>query len=604
MTVVFSNPLPIPVLGFCAYSGTGKTTLLKQLIPELNQRGIRLAVIKHAHHNFDVDIPGKDSYEMRKAGARQVLVASHVRWALMTEDPVENDPQLQHLLSQIEADKVDIVLVEGFKKLALPKIELHRAAHNKPLIHVHDDNIVAIACCDETQVPDTLTRLDLNNINQIADFVQHYQQNWQVPQVSLPISFDNQALGEQPESEYGISVSQGISKVLNQVKPINQTELVDLIDIENRVLAHDIISEINVPQQTNSAMDGYAFAFDSVNNSPLKIVGEVLAGHHYPNILQQGEAVRIMTGATLPQGADTIQARELAEESNQTVSLLEPNYIIKGQHVRLAGEDIAQGEVALSAGTRLGSAELGLMASLGFNRLPIFKRPVVAVFSTGDEVSQPGEELKPNCIFDANRYTILSMAKKLGCQVIDLGIIDDNEQTLTSTLRDAASRADVVISSGGVSVGNADYIKMALANVGSTHFWRINMRPGRPLAVGNINQSLFFGLPGNPVTVMVSFMQFVQPAIRKLAGETHWQPQFIPAIAAQPLRSKTGRTEFLRGIYHIAKDGQIHVSTTGAQGSGMLSSMVNANCLIVIGEETATIPKDDRVFIQPFADLL
>lgn len=604
MTVVFSNPLPIPVLGFCAYSGTGKTTLLKQLIPELNQRGIRLAVIKHAHHNFDVDIPGKDSYEMRKAGARQVLVASHVRWALMTEDPVENDPQLQHLLSQIEADKVDIVLVEGFKKLALPKIELHRAAHNKPLIHVHDDNIVAIACCDETQVPDTLTRLDLNNINQIADFVQHYQQNWQVPQVSLPISFDNQALGEQPESEYGISVSQGISKVLNQVKPINQTELVDLIDIENRVLAHDIISEINVPQQTNSAMDGYAFAFDSVNNSPLKIVGEVLAGHHYPNILQQGEAVRIMTGATLPQGADTIQARELAEESNQTVSLLEPNYIIKGQHVRLAGEDIAQGEVALSAGTRLGSAELGLMASLGFNRLPIFKRPVVAVFSTGDEVSQPGEELKPNCIFDANRYTILSMAKKLGCQVIDLGIIDDNEQTLTSTLRDAASRADVVISSGGVSVGNADYIKMALANVGSTHFWRINMRPGRPLAVGNINQSLFFGLPGNPVAVMVSFMQFVQPAIRKLAGETHWQPQFIPAIAAQPLRSKTGRTEFLRGIYHIANDGQIHVSTTGAQGSGMLSSMVNANCLIVIGEETATIPKDDRVFIQPFADLL
>ena len=178
MTVEFSNPLPIPVLGFCAYSGTGKTTLLKQLIPELNQRGIRLAVIKHAHHNFDVDIPGKDSFEMRKAGARQVLVASHVRWALMTEDPVENDPQLQHLLRQIEADKVDMVLVEGFKKLALPKIELHRAAHNKPLIHVHDDNIVAIACCADTQVPDTLTRLDLNNVSQIADFVQQYQQNW------------------------------------------------------------------------------------------------------------------------------------------------------------------------------------------------------------------------------------------------------------------------------------------------------------------------------------------------------------------------------------------------------------------------------------------
>jgi len=351
-------------------------------------------------------------------------------------------------------------------------------------------------------------------------------------------------------------------------------------------------------------MDGYAFAFDSLSTAPLKIVAEVLAGHNYPNILQAGEAVRIMTGATVPQGADTIQARELAEESGQTVTLLETQNIVKGQHIRLAGEDIAQGEVALCAGSRLGAAELGLMASLGFNRLPLFKRPVVAVFSTGDEVSQPGDELKPNCIFDANRYTILAMAKKLGCQVIDLGIIDDNEQTLTDTLRDAATKADIVISSGGVSVGNADYIKMALANVGNTHFWRINMRPGRPLAVGKINQSLFFGLPGNPVAVMVSFMQFVQPAIRKLAGEINWQPQFIPAIADHALRSKTGRTEFLRGVYSIGNDGKIHVQTTGAQGSGMLNSMVNANCLIVIADDTATIPAGDSVFIQPFADLL
>ncbi|GGP47935.1 bifunctional molybdopterin-guanine dinucleotide biosynthesis adaptor protein MobB/molybdopterin molybdotransferase MoeA [Shewanella saliphila] len=604
MTVVFSNPLPIPVLGFCAYSGTGKTTLLKQLIPALNQRGIRLAVIKHAHHNFDVDIPGKDSFEMRKAGAKQVLVASHVRWALMTEDPVEDDPKLQHLLRQIEADKVDIVLVEGFKKLALPKIELHRAAHNKPLIHVHDDNIVAIACCEDTQVPDSLTRLDLNNVAQIADFVEHYKNSWQAPKAQLPICFNDADIPKPTGSEQGISVSQGISTVLSQVLPTRETELVDLIDIDNRVLAHDIISEINVPQQTNSAMDGYAFAFDNLSKAPLKVVAEVLAGHHYPNVLQSGEAVRIMTGATVPQGADTIQPRELTQEQDNQLTLLEAEHITKGQHVRLAGEDIAQGEVALAAGSRLGAAELGLMASLGFNRLPIFKRPVVAVFSTGDEVSQPGDELKPNCIYDANRYTILSMAKKLGCQVIDLGIIDDNEQTLTSTLSDAATKADIVISSGGVSVGNADYIKMALANVGSTHFWRINMRPGRPLAVGKIDQSLFFGLPGNPVAVMVSFMQFVQPAIRKLAGETQWQPQFIPAIAAQPLRSKTGRTEFLRGVYSIADNGQIQVKTTGAQGSGMLNSMVNANCLIVIADDTASIPAGESVFIQPFADLL
>lgn len=178
MTIVFTNPLAIPVLGFCAYSGTGKTTLLTQLIPELNRRGLRLAVLKHAHHDFDVDTPGKDSYEMRKAGAQQVLVASHVRWALMTEAASEGDPDLTHLLRQLDASKADIVLVEGFKKLTLPKIELHRAAHNTPFIHTHDDNIIAIACCDDTLPPVGLTRLDINNISQIADFVLNYCDNY------------------------------------------------------------------------------------------------------------------------------------------------------------------------------------------------------------------------------------------------------------------------------------------------------------------------------------------------------------------------------------------------------------------------------------------
>jgi molybdopterin-guanine dinucleotide biosynthesis protein MobB len=178
MTIAFTNPLTIPVLGFCAYSGTGKTTLLTQLIPELNRRGLRLAVLKHAHHDFDVDTPGKDSYEMRKAGAQQVIVASHMRWALMTEDPVEGDPDLIYLLKQLDTNKADIVLVEGFKKLALPKIELHRAAHGKTFIHIQDENIIAIACCNDTQLPTSLLRLDINNINQIADFVIQYKNNY------------------------------------------------------------------------------------------------------------------------------------------------------------------------------------------------------------------------------------------------------------------------------------------------------------------------------------------------------------------------------------------------------------------------------------------
>lgn len=599
MSIPFTNPLSIPVLGFCAYSGTGKTTLLKKLIPELNRRGIRLAVIKHAHHDFDVDIPGKDSYEMRKAGARQMLVASHVRWALMTEDEVDDAPKLPHLLQQIEQDKVDIVLVEGFKKLELPKIELHRAAHGKPFIHTQDDNIQAIACCEETQLPSDLRRLDINNVGQIADFVIEYAEQYQHCPTSLPLA---PSCGCELDTSKTLSVRQGIDKILTYVNPVSASELVALDELNGRVLAQDAISPIDVPQQTNSAMDGYAFKYSEPMLDEYKIVADIMAGHQYDGTLQANEAVRIMTGATVPAGADTVQMKELATDTGDTVSF--EGEITLAQHVRLAGEDIPQGSSALTANKRIQAPEQGLLASLGFGELPVYRRPRVAVFSTGDEVCQPGEPLKANCIYDSNRFTIKSMVKKLGCEVIDLGIIHDSQAALEEALKQAAIDADVVISSGGVSVGDADFIKLALEEVGQINFWRINMRPGRPLAFGQIGDSLFFGLPGNPVAVMVSFMQFVQPALRKLAGEKEWQANMIPAVADCHLRSRTGRTEFTRGIYHLASDGKLHVSTTGAQGSGMLSSMVKGNCLIVVGEKDDQLNPGDTVYIQPFADLL
>ncbi|AQS35387.1 molybdopterin-guanine dinucleotide biosynthesis protein MobB [Shewanella psychrophila] len=599
MSIPFTNPLSIPVLGFCAYSGTGKTTLLKKLIPELNSRGVKLAVVKHAHHNFDVDIPGKDSFEMRKAGARQMLVASHVRWALMTENAVEGDPQLPHLLQQIEQDKVDIVLVEGFKKLELPKIELHRAAHGKPFIHTQDDNIQAIACCDDTQVPSELHRLDINNVAQIADFVIEYIGKWQASPAPVPLAASS---GCEFEMSKTLSVGQGIDNILSFVKPITDTEQLVLDDLSGRVLAEDAISPVDVPLNTNSAMDGYAFKLSEPRLERYTVVADVMAGHQYKGTLQDGEAVRIMTGAPVPAGADTIQAKELANEQGSEVSF--QGEIVLGQHVRLAGEDIAKGKTALAAHKRMQASEQGMLASLGFGQLPVFRRPKVAVFSTGDEVCQPGEPLKQNCIYDSNRFTIKSMVRKLGCEVIDLGIIHDSEDALAEALKQAAVDADVVISSGGVSVGDADFIKLALDRVGQINFWRINMRPGRPLAFGQIGDSLFFGLPGNPVAVMVSFIQFVQPALRKLAGETNWQPSLVPAVADCKMRSREGRTEFIRGVYHLAQDGKLHVTTTGAQGSGMLSSMVKGNCLIIIGEQDDQLNPGDTVYIQPFADLL
>ena len=599
MSIPFTNPLSIPVLGFCAYSGTGKTTLLKKLIPELNRRGIRLAVIKHAHHDFDVDIPGKDSYEMRKAGARQMLVASHVRWALMTEDLVKEAPSLPHLLKQIEQDKVDLVLVEGFKKLELPKIELHRASHGKPFIHTQDSNIQAIACCDDTQLPSDLRRLDINNVEQIADFVIEYANHWQPCTPSLPLAPE---CGCELDTSKTLSVRQGIDKILSYVKPVTDIETIALDESSCRVLAHDAISPVDVPQHTNSAMDGYAFKYSEPMLDSYKIVADVMAGHSYQHRLNDGEAVRIMTGAPIPTGADTIQMKEMAEDNGESVSF--SGKITLGQHIRLAGEDIAKDQTALAAGHRLQAAHQGMLASLGFGQLPVYRKPRIAVFSTGDEVCQPGQPLKPNCIYDSNRFTIKSMVKQLGCEVIDLGIIHDSEEALVDALKGAAVQADVVISSGGVSVGDADFIKLALAKVGQINFWRINMRPGRPLAFGQIGDSLFFGLPGNPVAVMVSFMQFVQPALRKLAGELEWAPTMLPAVADCHLRSREGRTEFTRGVYHLAADGRLHVTSTGAQGSGMLSSMVKGNCLIVIGEQDELLNPGDTVYIQPFADLL
>lgn len=599
MSNSFKNPLSIPVLGICAYSGTGKTTLLRQLIPSLAEQGIRVAVVKHAHHDFDVDVPGKDSYEVRKAGAKQVLVASHVRWALMTEAPCEGDPQLTHLLSQIEVDKVDMVLVEGFKKLTLPKIELHRAAHGQPFIYQNDKNILAIACCQDTQLPQEIQRLDLNNVQQICDFVTSYVNNWQAPALKLPLT---PACGCDVADSKSLSVCQGVEKILSYVEPITAAEPVALDELNARVLATDAVSPVNVPQHTNSAMDGYAFALADPMPERFTLVGEVMAGYQYAGKIQAGQAVKIMTGAPVPEGADTVQPREMAHEEQGNVRFDGP--ISLGQHVRQAGEDIAKGAVALNANQRLGPAEQGLLASLGFAELAVIRRPKIAIFSTGDEVCEPGQALKPSCIYDSNRFTVKSMAKKLGCDVIDLGIIEDSEAALAAALLKGAAQADVIISSGGVSVGDADYIKTVLEQVGQINFWRINMRPGRPLAFGQIDNKLFFGLPGNPVAVMVSFLQFVQPALRKLAGESQWQNRLIPAISDVALRSRKGRTEFTRGIYQLGDDGRLHVKTTGAQGSGMLSSMVKGNCLIVIDEHDDAIEVGAQVYIQPFADLL
>ncbi|MFL7011209.1 bifunctional molybdopterin-guanine dinucleotide biosynthesis adaptor protein MobB/molybdopterin molybdotransferase MoeA [Enterovibrio norvegicus] len=590
----------LPVLGFAAFSGTGKTTLLEKLIPALVEKGIRIAMVKHAHHDFDVDKPGKDSYRLRKAGATQMLISSRYRHALMTETP-DDECTLNQLLGQLDQNNADLVLVEGFKHQAFPKIELHRAALGKPWLNPEDPNIVAVACDDSsssassTELPSTpLPRIDINDIASLVAFIQRWME-----------SHNAQTATCDSLSPTLLSVDDGRAKILDAIAVSEHTETCDLNELPHRVLAADIIAPVNVPSSTNSAMDGYAIRSDDIEREGYRLVSDVFAGHHYAETLTAGECVRIMTGAPVPEGADTVIMREQASDDNGTVSFDTTKGAIRaGQNVRQAGEDLRRGATVFQAGKRIGAAELGMMASLGFDRAEVFKPIKVALFSTGDEVQAPGTAAKSHCIYDANRYTLRAMLTKLGCEILDFGIIEDTEAALHATLSTATEQADMVISSGGVSVGDADYIKTVLRQLGDINFWRVNMRPGRPLAFGKLGDVPFFGLPGNPVAVMVTFLQFVEPAIRKMQGDAHWQPETLSAITQERIRSRRGRTEYTRGIYSISANGQLEVRSTGSQGSGILRSMSEANCLIEVAPDLDNAEVGNRVTIIPLASRL
>ncbi|MBE3734874.1 bifunctional molybdopterin-guanine dinucleotide biosynthesis adaptor protein MobB/molybdopterin molybdotransferase MoeA [Vibrio parahaemolyticus] len=585
------HTLNIPILGFAAYSGTGKTTLLEALLPKLTEAGLRIGMLKHAHHNFDVDKPGKDSYRLRKAGASQMLIASRNRFALMTETP-EAEAEFEYLLTRFDEDKLDVVLVEGCKNIAFPKIELHREEVGKPWLYPHDENIIAIAS-DSAGLDSELPQMNINDLDAIAQFVLQYVQDAKAPK-----SKEKDAACCDTLSPAFLSVVQGQEKILSLVNTVSEIEACKIENAYGRVLAEHIISPVNVPQYTNSAMDGYAIRSDDVDRDSYQVVAEVMAGHAYDQPLEVGQAVKIMTGAPTPLNGDTVVMREQASQEGDKVTF-NGAHIKAGQNVRQAGEDLAIGSDVFTAGTRLASPEMGMTASLGFGEANVFRKLKVAVFSTGDEVQAPGTEQKANSIYDSNRFTIMGMLEKLGCEILDFGILEDNEQLMIEALENASAQADVVMTSGGVSVGDADYIKLALDKLGQIDFWRINMRPGRPLAFGQINNKPFFGLPGNPVAVMVSFINFVEPALRKMQGEQGWKPLKVNAIATENLRSRQGRTEFSRGIYELDDTGRLTVRTTGKQGSGILRSMSEANCLIEISPAIDTVKAGESVTIIP-----
>jgi len=377
-------------------------------------------------------------------------------------------------------------------------------------------------------------------------------------------------------------VEQARQLIQHFLHPLEQQETVPLHAALHRTLAHDLLSPMNVPPHDYSAMDGYALRFaDLTGERPrLKRVGSSFAGHAFEGQLAAGECVRIMTGAPIPHDCDCVVMQEHVQVEGDTVVVGGGHR--PGQNVRLIGEDMKQGETVLARGHRIRPVEMGLLASLGISEIAVYRKLKVAIFSTGDELQLPGKPLAAGQIYDSNRYSLFGMLSELGADILDMGNIRDDRASLRNSLLDAASQADVIITSGGVSVGEADYIKELLAEIGEVVFWKIAMKPGRPLAYGKIGSCHFFGLPGNPVAVMVTFHQFVRDALRRLMGQYPKTALTFRAVCVTPIKKAPGRAEFQRGILSRNDSGELVVHTTGNQGSGVLSSMSKANCYIIL----------------------
>lgn len=383
------------------------------------------------------------------------------------------------------------------------------------------------------------------------------------------------------------------------VQPLHDTAEVPLAEALGRVLATDVASPIDVPGADNSAMDGYAF--DGAALAPglrLRVVGTVYAGHPFTGTVGPGEAVRIFTGAPVPAGTDTVVMQEHVHAEDAVAELRK--LPARGANVRAAGEDIARGATVLAAGTRLDAAGLGLLASVGCDRVTVVRRPRVAVVATGDELVPPGQPLGPGQIHDSNSTTLRAMLQGLGADVLDLGHCGDDPAKLEAVFTRAAAECDAIVSSGGVSVGDADHVMPLLARLGELHLWKVAMRPGRPLAFGRIGGAWFFGLPGNPVSVMATFHQMVRPALQRLMGMAPRPPLTLAARLLEDLRKKPGRTEFMRGILGHDADGRLVVRSAGRQGSGILSSMARADCFIVVPQDASDPRAGDTVQVQPF----
>lgn len=400
-----------------------------------------------------------------------------------------------------------------------------------------------------------------------------------------------------------LSVEEAINNILKNVDVIQESELVAIDNALDRVLSIDVVSPVAVPPHDNSAMDGYALNVEKFNvDKPLKLIGRAMAGKPFQGVCHENECVRIMTGGVVPDSCDSVVMQEHCLVDGEHIRIEKP--IKRGQNIRRRGEDIQPEQVILEKGKRISAIDVALFASVGIGEVEVKRKIKVALIATGDELKTVAESLSTGDIYESNGYFLKHMLAKINAEVIDYGIIADDFELIKQTFIDADSSADVVISSGGVSVGDADYTKLVLDDLGKVGFWKIAMKPGKPLAFGLLPNSIFFGLPGNPVSAAVTFYQIALHGINAIAGANPIKRMRFSAQTLTDIRKAPGRMDFQRGIYSINEQGEISVMSTGTQGSGVLSSIGKANCFIILDKEQGSVTAGQTVTIEPFDALL
>ena len=579
------------VFGIVGWKNSGKTGLVERLVAEITGRGFTVSTIKHAHHSFDVDHEGRDSWRHRQAGAKQVLLSSRNRWALMHEHCGDEEASYASLLSKL--DPVDVVLVEGFKAEGFPKIEAHRRETGQPLIARTNESVLAVAADHR---PEEIKQpiFDLNDATGIADFILQHLGIGGAPG-SKDGSGERHAL---PKGVDWTPVDEVHAALEQRFQCVVGTEDVGLNDAVGRIAASDTHALRPSPPRANSAVDGYGFARDTIGAPPVTlplVEGRSEPGIMLPEAVPAGQAVRILTGAPLPEGVDTVALQENAQIADADVHFAElPR---KGGNTRKAGEDLGVGDLVLKAKRTLRAGDAALLASAGLRVVSVRQKLRVGILSTGNELSDAGTPLEAAGIYDANRPMLNGLVRAFGCTPVDLGISKDSRSEISAALDEGAYSADVILTSGGASAGDEDHIADLLRAEGNLDVWRIAVKPGRPLAIGQWKSKPVFGLPGNPVAAFVCTLIFARPAILAMAGAGWQRPQPLMLPADFYKSKKPGRREYLRG--RLTDAGRVEVFSS--EGSGRVSGLSWAEGLVELPDGAMEIEPGTPVAYLPFS---